>query len=121
MKKSTKIISLLLAVMMVVALMPTMALADDSNSDDDVMGKVIDVINGVQIPDYLVYCSLASRIPASYAKITLTNINGDTSVSEANALGLALISKGLLGLYNVAATCDGKITGLKYITLPGIT
>ena len=51
MKKSTKIISLLLAVMMVVALMPTMALADDSNSDDDVMGKVIDVINGVQIPD----------------------------------------------------------------------
>ncbi len=90
MKKSTKIISLLLAVMMVVALMPTMAFAEDANSSDDVMGKVIDVVNGIQIPDYLVYCSLASRIPASHAKITLTNVNGDTSVTEANALGLAL-------------------------------
>ena len=113
MKKSTKIISLLLAVMMVVALMPTMAFAEDANSSDDVMGKVIDVVNGIQIPDYLVYCSLASRIPASHAKITLTNVNGDTSVTEANALGLALIPKGLLGLYNVAATCNGMITGLK--------
>ena len=121
MKKSTKIISLLLAVMMVVALMPTMAFAEDANSSDDVMGKVIDVVNGIQIPDYLVYCSLASRIPASHAKITLTNVNGDTSVTEANALGLALIPKGLLGLYNVAATCDGMITGLKYSTLPGLT
>lgn len=121
MKKSTKIISLLLAVMMVVALMPTMAFAEESEKSDDIMGKVIDVINGIQIPDYLVYCSLASRIPASHAQITLTNINGDTSVTEANALGLALVPKGLLGLYNVAATCDGMITGLKYSTLPGLT
>lgn len=121
MKKSTKIISLLLAVMMVVALMPTMAFAEESDKSDNVMGSVIDVINGIQIPDYLVYCSLASRIPASHAQITLTNVNGDTSVSEANALGLALIPKGLLGIYNVAATCDGMITGLKYSTLPGIT
>lgn len=121
MKKSTKIISLLLAVMMVVALMPTMAFAEESEKSDDIMGKVIDVINGIQIPDYLVYCSLASRVPASHAQITLTNVNGDTSVTEANALGLALIPKGLLGIYNVAATCDGMITGLKYSTLPGIT
>ena len=42
-------------------------------------------------------------------------------MTEANALGLALIPKGLLGLYNVAATCDGMITGLKYSTLPGLT
>lgn len=123
MKKSTKIISLLMAVMMVVALMPTMALADEAQAEasDDIMGTVVDVINGIQIPDYLVYCSLASRIPASHAQITLTNINGDTSVTEANALGLALIPKGLLGLYNVAATCDGMITGIKYSTVAGIT
>ncbi len=123
MKKSTKIISLLMAVMMVVALMPTMALADEAQAEasDDIMGAVVDVINGIQIPDYLVYCSLASRIPASHAQITLTNINGDTSVTEANALGLALIPKGLLGLYNVAATCDGMITGIKYSTVAGIT
>lgn len=123
MKKSTKIISLLMAVMMVVALMPTMALADEAQAEasDDIMGAVVDVINGIQIPDYLVYCSLASRIPASHAQITLTNINGDTSVTKANALGLALIPKGLLGLYNVAATCDGMITGIKYSTVAGIT
>lgn len=71
MKKSTKIISLLMAVMMVVALMPTMALADEAQAEasDDIMGTVVDVVNGIQIPDYLVYCSLASRIPASLSLI----------------------------------------------------
>ena len=123
MKKSTKLISLLLAVMMVAALLPTMALADDVETADvsDTVGGVLDSVNGVDIHTYLVYCSLMSKMPASYATVTLTNnVTGDASTYTANALGLALIPKSLIGVYSVAATCDGVITGLKYSTLPGI-
>ncbi len=123
MKKSTKLISLLMAVMMVVALLPTMALADDVETADagDTVGGLVDSVNGIDIPTYLVYCSLMSKMPASYATVTLTNnLTGEASSYTANALGLALIPKSLVGVYSVAATCDGVITGLKYSTLPGI-
>ena len=64
MKKSTKLISLLMAVMMVVALLPTMALADDdvdANDIGDTVGGVVESVNGIEIPSYLVYCSLMSK------------------------------------------------------------
>lgn len=57
MKKSTKLISLLMAVMMVVALLPTMALADDdvdANDIGDTVGGVVESVNGIEIPSYLV-------------------------------------------------------------------
>ena len=122
MKKSTKLISLLLAVLMVVTLLPTMALADgaEASDDDSIIGDVIDVINGIQIPDYLVYCSLAGRMPASGAQITMNNQLGESATFTANSLGLALIPKGLLGVYSVSATCNGPISGLKYSTIAGI-
>lgn len=123
MKKSTKLISLLLAVMMIAALLPTAALADDvdTQSIDDTIGGVIDTVGGIQIPTYIVYCSLMSKMPASGAVITLTNnVTGEASTYTANMLGLAFIPKSLIGVYSVAATCDGPISGLKYSTLPGI-
>ena len=48
MKKSTKFISLLLAVMMIAALLPTAALADDvdATSVSDTIGDVVDTVNG---------------------------------------------------------------------------
>lgn len=126
MKKSTKLISLLLAVMMVVALMPTMALADEDtaeNSVSDIIGSVVDVINGIEIPDYLVYCSLSGRMPASGAQIVMNDQLGlhPAKTYTANSLGLALISKGLVGVYNVSATCNGPVTGVKYSTIAGLT
>lgn len=126
MKKSTKLISLLLAVMMVVALMPTMALADEDtaeNSVSDIIGSVVDVINGIEIPDYLVYCSLSGRMPASGAQIVMNDQLGlhPAKTYTANSLGLALISKGLVGVYNVSATCNGPVTGVKYSTIAGTT
>lgn len=130
MKKSTKLISLLLAVMMVVALLPAAALADEADSSEasaassltDVIGEVVDLINGVKIPDYLVYCSLASKLPASGAVVTMTNnLTGETSTYTANMLGLALISKEIVGVYSVAATCDGALTGIKYSTIAAVT
>ena len=123
MKKSTKLISLLLAVMMIAALLPTAALADDvdTQSIDDTIGGVIDTVGGIQIPSYIVYCSLMSKMPASGAVITLTNnVTGEASTYTANMFGLAFIPKSLIGVYSVAATCDGPISGLKYSTLPGI-
>lgn len=126
MKKSTKLISLLLAVMMVVALMPTMALADEDtaeNSVSDIIGSVVDVINGIEIPDYLIYCSLSGRMPASGAQIVMNDQLGlhPAKTYTANSLGLALISKGLVGVYNVSATCNGPVTGIKYSTIAGTT
>ena len=124
MKKSTKLISLLMAVMMVVALLPTMALADDdvdANDIGDTVGGVVDIVNGIEIPSYLVYCSLMSKMPASGAIVTLTNnLTGEASAYTANALGLALIPKSIIGVYTVAATCDGVLTGLKYSTIAGV-
>lgn len=126
MKKTTKLISLLLAVMMVVALMPTMALADEDINEEsltDVVGEVIDFVNGIEIPDYLVYCSLAGRMPASGAQIVMNDQLGlhPAKTYTANSLGLALISKGLVGVYNVSATCNGPVTGVKYSTIAGTT
>ncbi len=124
MKKSTKLISLLMAVMMVVALLPTMALADDdvdANDIGDTVGGVVESVNGIEIPSYLVYCSLMSKMPASGAIVTLTNnLTGEASAYTANALGLALIPKSIIGVYTVAATCDGALTGLKYSTIAGV-
>ena len=124
MKKSTKLISLLMAVMMVVALLPTMALADDDVDANDIgatVGGVVESVNGIEIPSYLVYCSLMSKMPASGAIVTLTNnLTGEASAYTANALGLALIPKSIIGVYTVAATCDGALTGLKYSTIAGV-
>lgn len=123
MKKSTKFISLLLAVMMIAALLPTAALADDVDaaSVSDTSGDVVDTLNGIPVPSYIVYCSLMSKMPASGAVITLTNnVTGEASTYTANMLGLAFIPKSLVGVYSVAATCDGPLSGLKYSTLPGI-
>ncbi len=123
MKNFTRILSALLVVMMLATLLPAMALADDASSDDadlDV-GGIIDTVTGLEIPSYLVYCKLSNKLPASNAQITLTNqLTGESKTYTANALGLALIPKNILGVYNVSATCDGMITGLKYSTVAGI-
>lgn len=123
MKNFTRILSALLVVMMLVTLMPAMALADDASTEgtDLDIGGIIDTVAGLEIPSYLVYCKLSNKMPASNAQITLTNqLTGESNTYTANALGLALIPKSILGVYSVSATCDGMITGLKYSTVAGI-
>ncbi len=110
--------------MMIAALLPTAALADDVDtaSVSDTIGSVIETVGGIKIPTYMVYCSLMSKLPASGAQITLTdNLTGEASTHTANLLGLALIPKSLVGVYTVAATCDGPISGLKYSSIAGTT
>ena len=50
MKRSTKLISLLLAVLMIAALLPTAALADDADTQSigDTVGSVVDTVNGIK-------------------------------------------------------------------------
>lgn len=123
MKNFTRILSALLVVMMLVTLMPAMALADDASTEDTDLdiGGIIDTVAGLEIPSYLVYCKLSNKMPASNAQITLTNqLTGESNTYTANALGLALIPKSILGVYSVSATCDGMISGLKYSTVAGI-
>lgn len=52
MKRSTKLISLLLAVLMIAALLPTAALADDADTQSigDTVGSVVDTVNGIKPP-----------------------------------------------------------------------
>ena len=126
MKMSKKLISLLLAVLMVVTLLPTLALADDDDAAAvSETGEVLETVNGFQFPTYTVYCSLLNKLPASHAVITLTdNLTGESTTHTANALGIAFIKTTIFSplkhVYSVAATCDGPLSGLKYSTLPGI-
>ncbi len=126
MKMSKKLISLLLAVLMVVTLLPTLALADDDDAATvSETGQVLETVSGFQFPTYTVYCSLLNKLPASHAVITLTdNLTGESTTHTANALGIAFIKTTVFSplkhVYSVAATCDGPLSGLKYSTLPGI-
>lgn len=126
MKMSKKLISLLLAVLMVVTLLPTLALADDDDAAAvSETGQVLETVSGFQFPTYTVYCSLLNKLPASHAVITLTdNLTGESTTHTANALGIAFIKTTVFSplkhVYSVAATCDGPLSGLKYSTLPGI-
>lgn len=130
MKKSSKIISALLAVLMLMSLIPGAALADSVDTyeaetaallgENSSIGDILSGLKDLEIPTLAVYCKLSNNLPASNAQITLTNqLNGETKTYTADKFGIALIPKSLLSLYTIAATCDGSITGLKYSTIPG--
>lgn len=145
MKKSYRFISVLLALVMIVSLVPGMAFAAETEkSEFDVagilslfglepadlgsvdiskldVGSVLGLIQKLKVPTLCVLCTLSNNMPAANATVTLTNqLTGETIVRQANSLGLALIPKGLIGVYTIAATCDGPVTGVKYSTLPGL-
>ncbi len=125
MKKFTRFLSTLLVVLMLVTLMP-MALAEDAEATQpgvsgDTIQSIIDSLSGFEIPRYVVYCKLSTKLPASNAEVTLTNqLTGKSQTYTANALGIALVPKDKLGIYSVSATCIGSLTGLKYSTVAGI-
>lgn len=123
MKKSTKLISALLAVLMIVTLMPAMALADQdaAPAGGSIVSGLVDTVNSLEVPTYVVYCKLSNGLPAVNAEITLTNeLTGETQAYQSNLLGIVLIPKSLIGVYSVAATCDGPLTGIKYSTVVGL-
>ncbi len=121
MKNVKRMLSALLVVLMLATLVPAMAFAETAEAEGDTAetAGLIDSVTGLEIPTYAVYCKLSNNLPASYAKITLTNqLTGETKTYNANGIGLALIPKSLLGVYNVSATCSKS--GVNYKTLPGL-
>lgn len=144
MKKSRKLLCILLALVMVVGLLPGMAFAADveeadvpeadaveavpeaAETDADVegvIGDVIDVIGGITLPTYNVTVVTNKGLLASGATVTMTDqITGESQVFKTNALGIAVLKpKSLTAVYTVSATWDGFITGIKYVSLPGLT
>lgn len=121
MKNLKRMLSALLVVLMLATLVPAMAFAETAEAESATAETtgLIDSVTGLEIPTFAVYCKLSNNLPASYAKITLTNqLNGETKTYSANGLGIAFIPKSLLGVYNVSATCAKD--GVNYKTLPGL-
>ena len=138
MKKTNRLLCLLLSLVMVLALLPTMAFAADDAAEapesdasaEGVVSDIIDVVVDASIPTYAVYVKNPLGLPASGAQLILTEQNklldgtigaGKSYRFTANALGLVLIPKSLTATYTLSATWQSPLLGVKYISLPGLT
>lgn len=143
MKKSRKLLCILLALVMVVGLLPGMAFAaevedadtaeveaeaapaaaETTDAESESIGDIIDVIGGITLPTYNVTVVTNKGLLAGGATVTMTDqVTGDSQVVKTNALGIAVLQpKSLTAVYTISATWDGYITGIKYVSLPGLT
>ena len=134
MKKISKLMCLLLSLVMVLALLPTMAFAAEEPQPDaqaeSTVSDVIDVVVDASVPSYAVYVKNPLGLPASGAQLILTEQNklfdgtigaGKSYRFTANALGLILIPKSLTATYTLSAAWQSPLLGVKYISLPGLT
>lgn len=105
MKKTTKMFSIILAVVMVISLIPLTASAEKTESDD-----------------LTVYCVLGTGLPAKNTEIVLTNRLAEnvTKTYTADSDGFVSIPKNLRGSYYVSATCEGPVDGLEWKSLDGL-
>ncbi len=124
MKKSGKLISLFLAVLMVLALAPTFAFAAEAEDSAEVEALL------PSLPTYAVYVKNPLGLPAGGAEVVLTEQArlldgtigaGKSYVYTANALGLVLIPKDLTGVYTLTATWQSSLMDIKHISVPGLT
>ena len=118
MKKSKKLLSLLLAVLLIAALMPMSVLAAETETAP---------ADGLLT--YAVYVKNAAGIPAAGAKVVLTEqvrlLDGTVGVGksyvfQASALGLILIPKHLTGVYTITAEWTSPLFGIRHISAPGL-
>lgn len=138
MKKSRKLLCVLLALVMVVGLLPGMAFAADveetepaeatavdteTGAEAEGIGDIIDAIGGITLPSYTVTVVTNKGVPAVGATITLTDqLTGDSVAYTTDFLGTAILKpKSLTAVYTVSATWTSPILGIKYISLPGLT
>ena len=105
MKKSTKMLSFILAVIMVISLVPFAASAEKAESGS-----------------LSIYCVLSTGLPAKNAEVVLTNKLADNVIKTytANSDGIVLIPKNLRGAYYVSASCDGPVEGLEWHGTDGV-
>ena len=137
MKNSRKVLSLLLAVLMVMALVPSVAFAaegEETGAEVEALdlGEILDPAALLEsgIPTYAVYVKNPLGLPAGGAEVVLTEQArlgdgtigvGKSYVFKANSLGLILIPKDLTGTYTLTATWQSSLLNIKHISLPGLT
>lgn len=136
MKKSRKLLCVLLALVMVVSLLPVMAFAADEDvaeSEDvtslvespETAGVITDALGNIftNLPNYLVVVKTPWGTLAKGAQVVLYNQNKDEIVASAAATyGVAVFSKkDRLNAYSLSATWEQKSTGMQYKSIPQLS
>lgn len=105
MKKSGKMLSIILAVIMVIGIVPIAASAENSAGSTET-GKI------------QVYCVLGTGFPAENARIELKNAENGTKTYTADRKGFAEIPGTLSGTCTVSASAYGLVPGLEWKCAP---
>lgn len=134
MKKSRKLLCLLLALVMVVSLLPVMAFAVDEDiaaeevvpaSVEEISPETAGIITDAfaKLPNYLVVVKTPWGTLARGAQVVLYNQNSDKIVaSEVATYGVAVFTKDQrMKAYTMSATWTQKETGMKFKSVPKIT
>lgn len=134
MKKSRKLLCLLLALVMVVSLLPVMAFAADEDiaaeevvpaSVEEISPETAGIITDAfaKLPNYLVVVKTPWGTLARGAQVVLYNQNSDKIVAtEVATYGVAVFTKDQrLKAYTMSATWTQKETGMKFKSVPKIT
>lgn len=135
MKKSRKLLCVLLALVMVVSLLPVMAFAADEDvaaeettaatveeTSPETEGVVGDVIKNLfaKLPNYLVAVKTSDGRVAAGAQVVIYNQNKDQVATAVANYGIAIFSKkDHLNTYSVSATWTDPNTNIKYQSLVG--
>ena len=134
MKKSRKLLCLLLALVMVVSLLPVMAFAADEDiaaeevvpaSVEEISPETAGIITDAfaKLPNYLVVVKTPWGTLARGAQVVLYDQNSDKIVaSEVATYGVAVFTKDQrMKAYTMSATWTQKETGMKFKSVPKIT
>ena len=134
MKKSRKLLCMLLALVMVVSLLPVMAFAADEDiaaeevvpaSVEEISPETAGIITDIfaKLPNYLVVVKTPWGTLAKGAQVVLYNQNSDKIVAtEVATYGVAVFTKDQrLKAYTMSATWTQKETGMSFKSAPRVS
>lgn len=131
MKKSRKLLCVLLALVMVVSLLPVMAFAADEDvateetvpaSAEEISPETAGIIGDAlaKLPNYLVAVKTSDGRVAAGAQVVIYNQNKDQVATAVANYGVAIFSKkDHLNTYSVSATWTDPNTNIKYQSVVG--
>lgn len=107
MKIAAKMLSIILAVIMVIGLVPFAAYAENGSGNDET-------------GEYVIHCILGAGLPAANAKIVMTDMLAENSTETytADSKGIVRIPKALNGVYSLSVSCEGPVQGIVWQCLP---
>ena len=130
MKKSRKLLCVLLALVMVVSLLPVMAFAADEDvAAEEATAATVEEISPeteglpdviAKLPNYLVAVKTSDGRVAAGAQVVIYNQNKDQVATAVANYGVAIFAKkDHLNTYSVSATWTDPNTNIKYQSLVG--